>query len=266
MSAQKSFTFKDFKNPCNTNRRRTPKRDASSEETCKTNKRVKLDFGDFSKAVTANSEVLNQISDLANNIKASHINVSALKAANTSNILEFLCIKYGFTLTTSILSTLKHVPINFPHRNVHVKNILGTITDDKDLLKFVDEVLPALSKLADETDTVHLTLDDSLLWKATEKHSEPHNLFLIPPVELCRECNGPLHGKRTTPCTVYTLDSGPVPALKATFRCNKCSINYHVDGYTDNKGMFWYEQSLLRRASKFAYCTEDVFEWICESR
>lgn len=267
-SAQNQFTFKNINNPCNSNRRRAPKRDLTSDTQCKSNKRVKLNFGQFSNAVAArNSQILNRISELAKEIKESNININALSVSNTSDILAFLNMKYGFALTSNILATLRHVPSNFPKRDIFVKNIISTLSDDSDLLQFVDEIMPSLSKLACGNDSVHIELDDNLLWKVTEKHSEPHNMFLVPPVDECIECHGNIHVKRTGPCTVYTLESGPVPAMKATFRCNKCAINYHIDGYSNENGTFWYtEQSLLRRASKFAYCTEDVFQWICESR
>lgn len=264
MASRNAFTFKNINDTCHKNRRRAPKRDPSDEISQSTSKRVKLDFGGFSKAVTTNSEILNRVSELTKDIKASKLNTSAINVVNTSNILEFLCIKYGFTLTSTIISTIKHVPVNFPKRNIYINNILSLIvSDNQDLLNFTDEVLSALDKL----DAAHLAIGDTLLWRATEKYSEPHNLFLVPPVDLCLTCNGAIYANRTAPCTVYTLESGPVPALKVMFRCNKCSINYHVDGYSDTNGTYWYtEKPLLRRASKFAYCTEDVFQWICESR
>ena len=122
---------------------------------------------------------------------------------------------------------IKLIPVNFRnHRHEYIANVLNcamktslTPTDVKQLVSRSRGTSPHMHDVLGS-----LPLD--LLWDATFKHEHPHTCFLSPPLDSCLMCAGTLttHNQPTV-CICYTPD-GPIPAVKITLRCQKCSINY----------------------------------------
>lgn len=105
-----------------------------------------------------------------------------------------------------------------------------------------------------------------MLRKVSEATSVVHTAFLAPPVSKCimPECQGAALSRPHPPttATIFTVNSGPLPALKCCLRCSKCGTiyNYSMYGRKKQGGERYYDK--LRQyveVSDVVYCERQLF-------
>ena len=104
-------------------------------------------------------------------------------------------------------------------------------------------------------------MSEDLLWETTTKLSDPHQMFLAPPVNSCLNC-GSVLSTHNQPCNVicYTWN-GPLPAKKLTLKCYSCGINYRYEQYGNNDiGYKYYkEERALVCASQVSFVDRNCY-------
>ena len=109
-----------------------------------------------------------------------------------------------------------------------------------------------------------------LLQKVSEATSVVHAAFLAPPVSKCimPECQRAALSRPhpLTMATIFTVDSGPLPALKCCLRCSKCGTiyNYSMYGRKKQGGERYYaEPRKYVEVSDVVYCERQLFSFYC---
>lgn len=109
-----------------------------------------------------------------------------------------------------------------------------------------------------------------MLRKVSEATSVVHTAFLAPPVSKCTmpECQGAALSRPHPPitATIFTVNSGPLPALKCCLRCSKCGTiyNYSMYGRKKQGGERYYDEPRKYvEVSDVVYCERQLFSFYC---
>ena len=108
-----------------------------------------------------------------------------------------------------------------------------------------------------------------MLQQVSEATSTVHTAFISPPVSSCilPACDGSALSRPHPPVavTIFTLLSGPLPALKCCLRC-KCGTiyNYNMYGKKKQGGEEYYDvERKYMEISDVAYCERQLYTIYC---
>lgn len=253
----KRRTFKDLKRkPAS---KRAISQNIDSRQSDGRPKKAKLDFRFEATDLTDRTANLRSL-DLEN-----YSCSSLIYGSSPADVLTTLVCKFGFKTICSLVKAIDTVPVRFPSRNSYISNIVNCYGPTGVNIEFLVEVL---NHFHDELKYVSCTEHDQILWDTTAKHNEPHNAFLLPPVEHCihNGCDGALYVHYKCFATLFSMN-GPIPAQKATLRCRECNTTYNIDTFsTPKEGTRIYPfQTQWHAASNRVYFSTDVHELMCEA-
>ena len=110
------------------------------------------------------------------------------------------------------------VPEHFSERTGYIQRIVNAEANKEFHLAQIQFLVSLLS----EAGLPH----DKMLQKVSEASSLVHTAFLAPPVSksIVPECQGAALSRPHPPltATIFTVNCGPLPALKCSLRCSKC--------------------------------------------
>ena len=141
------------------------------------------------------------------------------------------------------------VPEHFSERTGYIQRIVNAGANKEFHLAQIQFLVSLLS----EAGLPH----DKMLQKVSEASSLAHT---APPVSKCvvPECQGAALSRPHPPitATIFTVNCGPLPALKCSLRCSKCGTVYK----NKQRGeQYYHESRKYVEVSDVVYCERELF-------